>query len=280
MHNHLIRLACVALVFMASSCERYATDHPDTAALTVVPDWNGCGGAVLENGYGWTVRIGDDYSNVEHGGIHTADRTFAPGDYTVTVYSQNSMDEPLFDIGDGTVNQEIHSGGYEHGLSMYVDGCSHDFYIGSADVSLAADSEQTVSVPMKKITRELDIVLNLPDESDFMLERAEGYLLAAYAEYDIIRGKAGMPTPLRITFVPGQWKAEYHVLGISSGADTILWSFVFSDCSSGEIHKVYVNDNIQFILDDFNFEDNAYPFTLTRTVGAHMGSDGLEVSVR
>ena len=94
-----INMVGMAAAVLLSSCVKdtlYDTPHPDYGKIAVTADWSARGEGI-DIPATWTVTMGD-YTGTETSATHAPDHLFAPGSYTLAVWSDKDHRYALWEV--------------------------------------------------------------------------------------------------------------------------------------------------------------------------------------
>lgn len=219
---------------MCSSCvkdELFDTPHPDSGGLTVTTDWKGKSDeADIPDSY--ILMIGDTKQMVS---VETNrfDELLAPGSHNLSVYNL-----PQGMTLDGTI---ISVDPLDENNIQSLPGV---LFISNKQFDITADSELSLTVPMKQFTRRLELVLTVKEGQYERVRSATGSLSGICEAVDILteqRSEHSSSTTAMVEREGNEFHLVYNLLGIVPSEKQIL-----------KIEILFSNGDTQIIESDIS----------------------------
>ena len=194
-----------------SSCvkdELYDTPHPSAGQLTVVTEWSGISAeATVPDAY--ILQIGD-VSQTVSGTTNVFENLLPAAGHTLTVY--NVPEKTTCSAGTIAINEA--EPGYIEALPGYLFHTSRNF-------SISADTDLTLTVPMRQYTRCLELVLTVSEGDHSRVESATATLSGICGSIDIAtatRSAEPQKSKTALAREGNRFTTAYHLLGITPEA--------------------------------------------------------------
>lgn len=182
----------------------YDTPHPDTGALTITTDWSARSNEASVP-VSYTLMIADA-KQVVSGETNRFEHLLNPGIHNLTVYN----------VPEGmSLNGTVIS--VDLTADNAVESMPGVLFIANRQFDIKADSEITLAVPMKQMTRRLELVLTVQQGQYDRVEEINGTLSGVYGAVDILTGKLlsnSMNTTSEVEQHDNKFITTYNLLGI------------------------------------------------------------------
>lgn len=208
-------LALLALLLLAVSCGKYATDHPDYGKIiALTPDWS-LRGEGVDVPAGFTVEVGD-YTATLPGTTGSVDNLFTPGNYFMRVYNPASG----ITVKDGVATAD------------YTAGNPDWFFTGTDSLRIDKDRDYSLAVAMRQQVRSLTLEIEVTGAAADRLASIDATLSGVAGAWRVDTDRPsgiGVTDAFRFAPATGGYWATVRLLGITGDEQTLSLTLHFVD---------------------------------------------------